>query len=238
VSWRKARMYPNLPHFVGEFGVGADAGKRKRDTALHNGLWSSVVAASSGAASTWYWTYPGYVDYSAFLPLHRAVVERGWPFAERQWTPLQVSVATNDEIDSRPRLQGFATSGRRLGETAAAAAAALPDAGRGIPTTCDPVEASTHVWVWLRSATCTFSHQDGGEDDTPRQMPTAPANVTLLGDISLGRYTVTLVDTRTGRSFGDDGSRNTVVQCYDGLCLLHVPPVLCDLVVTLVLLDD
>jgi hypothetical protein len=210
-------MYPSKPHFFGEFGIGANADKLARDTALHNGLWASVVSASSAAASTWYWTYPGYVEYEEFGPLSKAI--HGWPFAERDWGAVAVITASG----GKGVMQGFGMSGRRLPSEPTVNSCK----DQSPLFVCDPVGASTHVWVWLRHEDCTF------EKRKQKNYLTSATNITLMGDISLGQYKVQHIDTSTGKAAIADHAK----QCYEGLCHLTFPSmVCCDAVIILTLL--
>lgn len=62
---------PNKPHFIGEFG--ADASETN-ETAIHNGVWASLMQSPSGAAQYWDWdgieknnVYSLYKPISGFL---------------------------------------------------------------------------------------------------------------------------------------------------------------------------
>ena len=223
-NWRKQRMYPLKPHFVGEFGIGPLATKIERTTALHNGLWGSVVSASSGAASTWYWSIQNYVDYTEFKPLQKAV--ENWPFAERKWSMLSVVTSSSSGGGG---LQGFGMSGRYLADGSAknddVCAKQMP------AIRCDAVDASTHIWIWLRKEECTFSQQK--KNVTVFSGDDHEYNVTLMGDVSLGLYEVKIINTTTGIGDVVDKAK----QCYEGVCQIEAPKdIACDVAMTLTLL--
>lgn len=57
-DWQRRHEVYRKPHYVGEFGCdagGSDATVDPEGIGLHNGIWSTVMSGSAGAAMSWWW---------------------------------------------------------------------------------------------------------------------------------------------------------------------------------------
>ena len=95
-SLAKAARY-GKPHFVGEFGLNADAKGNAEDAEgahLHEGLWAGTVSLAAGTPMIWWWD--NYIEprnlYRCYRPLAKFVADVDWN--EREFRPAQTSFTT------------------------------------------------------------------------------------------------------------------------------------------------
>eukprot|EP01006_Ploeotia_vitrea_P067016 TRINITY_DN96232_c0_g1_i1.p1 TRINITY_DN96232_c0_g1~~TRINITY_DN96232_c0_g1_i1.p1 ORF type:complete len:628 (+),score=63.39 TRINITY_DN96232_c0_g1_i1:28-1911(+) len=96
LSEYKRELYPDKPHYFGEFGLApamqALPPNNNNLTVLHNGLWSSIVSTNAGTAMSWFWKF---IDEGNFYGEYKAVqkVLKGLQFDRYNWFTFPVTVA-------------------------------------------------------------------------------------------------------------------------------------------------
>lgn len=103
-SWAKAQRYKK-PHFVGEFGLDADAKGYDEDTEgrhLHESIWAGALSLAAGTPMTWWWD--NYVEprglFHHYLPLAKFVSGVDW--GERKFRQVDARFIFTQPQPPRP----------------------------------------------------------------------------------------------------------------------------------------